>query len=79
MLERTRVAVATRPGFPRERLETVLRRLRRPERVELFEIEPNPAASRDIRALAAAGQPLDGLVPPAVAALIEERGLYRGT
>ena len=79
VLERTRVAVATRPGFPRERLEGVLRRLRRPERVELFEIEPNPAASRDIRALAAAGQPLDGLVPPAVAALIEERGLYRGT
>ena len=76
VVERTRIAVATRPGFPRERLDTVLRRLRRPERILFFEIEPNPAASRDIRALAAAGHPLDGLVPPPVAALIEERRLY---
>ena len=76
VLERTRIAVATRPGFPRERLETVLRRLGRPERVVFFEIEPNTAASRDIRGLAAAGRPLDALVPPAVAALIEGRRLY---
>jgi nicotinate-nucleotide adenylyltransferase len=76
VVERTRIAVATRPGFPRERLDTVLRRLRRPERILFFEMEPNPAASREIRALAAEGRPLDGLVPPAVAALIEERRLY---
>jgi nicotinate-nucleotide adenylyltransferase len=76
VVERARIAVATRPGFPRERLDTVLARLRRPERILFFEIEPNPAASRDIRALAAAGRPLDGLVPPAVAALIEARRLY---
>ena len=50
----------------------------RPERVEFFDIAPNPAASRDIRARAAAGEPLDGLVPPAVAGLIEEYRLYRG-
>ncbi|MGD0715559.1 MAG: metallophosphoesterase family protein [Gaiellaceae bacterium] len=78
VLERTRLAVATRPGFPRERLDAVLRTLLRPRRVLFFDVEPNPAASRDIRGLAAAGEPLDGLVPPAVAALIEERGLYRG-
>ena len=42
-----------------------------------FEIEPNPAASTDVRARVAAGEPLDGLVPAAVAQLIEERGLYR--
>lgn len=77
VLERARLAVATRPGFPREQLESVLARLERPERVDLFEIEPNAAASRDVRARAAAGEPLDGLVPPAVARLIEERGLYR--
>jgi nicotinic acid mononucleotide adenylyltransferase len=29
------------------------------------------------RARVAAGEPLDGLVPPAVAQLIDERGLYR--
>ena len=77
VLELTRLAVATRPGFPRERLESVLGELEHPERVLFFEIEPNPAASRDVRALAAAGEPLDGLVPPEVALLIQERGLYR--
>lgn len=77
VVERTRVAVATRPGFPRERLERVLERLRRPDRILFFDCEPNPAASRDIRAAAAAGEPLDALVPPAVAALIRERRLYR--
>ncbi|HZR95321.1 MAG TPA: adenylyltransferase/cytidyltransferase family protein [Gaiellaceae bacterium] len=77
VLELTRLAVATRPGFPRERLQSVLDRLARPERVLFFEIEPNPAASRDVRARAAAGEPLDGLVPPAVAHQIETDDLYR--
>lgn len=77
VLELARLAVATRPGFPREQLEPVLASLARPERVTFFEIDPIPAASSDIRAAAAAGRPLDGLVPPAVARLIEERGLYR--
>jgi nicotinate-nucleotide adenylyltransferase len=77
VLELTRLAVATRPGFPRERLESVLGELEHPERVLFFEIEPNPTASRDVRARASAGEPLDGLVPPEVARLIEERGLYR--
>jgi nicotinate-nucleotide adenylyltransferase len=78
VLELARLAVATRPGFPRERLETVLAGLERPERVLFFDIEPNPAASRDVRALVRAGEPLDGLVPAAVARLIEAQGLYRG-
>jgi nicotinate-nucleotide adenylyltransferase len=78
VLELARLAVATRPGFPRERLEAVLRELEQPERVVFFDLEPNPAASRDVRALAAAGKPLDGLVPVRVAAMIEEHGLYRG-
>lgn len=77
VLARTRLAVATRPGFPRERLEQVLAHLARPDRVLFFELEPNPNASRDVRTRVAAGEPLDGLVPPAVAALIDARGLYR--
>ena len=77
VLERARLAVATRPGFPRSELDAVLEQLDRPERVLFFEIEPNPAASTDVRARVAAGEPLDGLVPAAVARLIEERGLYR--
>jgi nicotinate-nucleotide adenylyltransferase len=77
VLERTRIAVATRPGFPRSELEAVLEQLGRADRVLFFEIEPNPAASRDVRARIAAGESLEGLVPAAVARLIEERGLYR--
>ena len=77
MLERARLAVATRPGFPRQELDGVLDALEWPERVVFFEIEPNPAASTDVRARAAAGESLDGLVPEAVAELIAERGLYR--
>jgi nicotinate (nicotinamide) nucleotide adenylyltransferase len=76
VLELTRLAVATRPGFPRERLERVLRKLEHPERVRFFDIEPNFAASREIRARAEAGKPLDGLVPAPVAELIASRGLY---
>ena len=76
VLSRTRLAVATRPGFPPEKLDAVLGLLAQPERVLFFDIEPNPAASRDVRARAAAGEPLDGLVPPAVAGLIASLRLY---
>ena len=77
VLERARLAVATRPGYSRERLDAVLEELDQPERVVFFAIKPNPAASRDVRALAATGAPLAGLVPAAVETLIQERGLYR--
>jgi len=77
VLERTRLAVATRPGFPRAELEAVLEQLDQPERVLFFELPPNPAASTEVRERIAAGEPLDGLIPPAVARLVEERGLYR--
>jgi nicotinate-nucleotide adenylyltransferase len=73
VLERTTLAVATRPGFPRGELDAVLARLQRPDRVVFLDIEPNDAASTDIRA---GSSPED--VPPAVAQLIEERGLYTG-
>ncbi len=77
VLERTRIAVATRPGFPQHELDAVLEQLGRPERVLFFEIEPNPAASTDARARIAAGERLEELVPAAVGQLIEERALYR--
>jgi len=76
VLELARLAVATRPGLPREQLDAVLAGLVRPDRVLFFDLEPNAAASSDIRRLAAAGEPLDDLVPPAVAELIRARGLY---
>jgi nicotinate-nucleotide adenylyltransferase len=78
VLERARVAVATRPGYPRERLDKVLTKLSQSERVLFFEIEPLPISSRDIRERVARGEDVSGFVPSAVARLISERGLYRG-
>jgi nicotinate-nucleotide adenylyltransferase len=77
VVARARIGVATRPGYPRDRLDDVLRKLSRPDRIELFEIEPLPISSRDIRDRVARGEPIDGLVPPAVAELIASLGLYR--
>ncbi|MBA3733738.1 MAG: nicotinate-nicotinamide nucleotide adenylyltransferase [Actinobacteria bacterium] len=77
VIARARIGVATRPGYPRERLDEVLAQLSRPERIELFEIEPVPVSSREIRDRVARGEPIEGLVPSAVAALIDSLGLYR--
>ena len=77
VIARARLGVATRPGYPRDRLDPVLAKLSRPQRVELFEIEPLPISSRDIRERVARGEPIDALVPPAVAELISSLGLYR--
>ena len=49
ILEHVRLGVATRPGYPRETLDDVLRELRQPERVELFDMQPVPISSSDIR------------------------------
>lgn len=46
-------------------------------RVVFFEIESPPISSRELRARARRGEPLTGLVPPAVEAEITRRGLYR--
>lgn len=72
VLEHVRLGVGSRPGYPRERLDSVRARLRRPERVELFDIGEWPVESRRLRT---SGE-LDGAVPPAVAELVERLGLY---
>jgi nicotinate-nucleotide adenylyltransferase len=77
VLELARLGVATRPGYPRERLQAALARISRPDRVLIFELEALPISSSDLRTRAARGEPLDGLVPPAVAARIGRLGLYR--
>jgi nicotinate-nucleotide adenylyltransferase len=77
VLELARLGVGTRPGVSRARLDHVLAALARPERVELFEIEPHDVSSADLRELAAAARPLDGFVPPAVAERIRALELYR--
>jgi nicotinate-nucleotide adenylyltransferase len=77
ILELARLGVATRPGYPRGRLDAVLERLDAPERVTFFELEPRPISSSDVRERVARGAPIDGLVPPAVADLVRREGLYR--
>jgi len=67
VLELARLGVAARPGYEPP--------LTSP-RVELFELEPHPISSSEIRRRAGAGEPLGGLVVPAVADYIEAHGLY---
>jgi nicotinate-nucleotide adenylyltransferase len=76
VLELARLAVATRPGFPRERIEAVLAGLATPERVSFFELEPTPVASSDLRARLERGDDVDGDVPPAALAIIRAEHLY---
>ena len=78
VLARTRIAVATRPGYPADRLSGVLDRLEHPERVSFFELDPVPVSSTELRARVARGASIAADVPAAVAELIERRGLYRG-
>jgi nicotinate-nucleotide adenylyltransferase len=77
VLELARLGVATRPGYARGELDDVLAALPDPSRVEFFEIEPVPVSGTMVRARVARGEGADGLVPSAVAAIIEELGLYR--
>ena len=77
VLRYARLAVATRPGYPREVLERVLDRVEHPQRVSFFAITPLPVSSTEVRDRVARGEPIDDLVPPRVARLIDELALYR--
>ncbi len=77
VLELARLGVANRPGVARDRLDAVIAGLSRPDRVEVFELEPLPISSSEIRGRVARGESIDGLVPPLVIAEIERSGLYR--
>jgi len=74
VLRLARLGVAARPGSPPERLRAVLDRLAAPERVVFFELDV-PLASSELRGR----QELGGVVPPAVARVIEREGLYRAS
>jgi nicotinate-nucleotide adenylyltransferase len=79
ILELARIGVGTRPGTARDRVDEVLARLSRPERVEAFTIESHDLASSDLRRRIASGESLDGLVPEAVGAALARFGLDRGS
>ncbi len=77
VLDLARLGVATRPGVESKKLEAVRSRLARPERITFFPLVRLAVSSSAIRSLAARGEPIDGLVPPAVAAEVARLGLYR--
>jgi nicotinate-nucleotide adenylyltransferase len=62
-----RIAVARRPGIEKKIDREAL----------LVDIPPMDVSGSEIRARVAAGESIDGLVPPAVAGYIAEHGLYR--
>jgi len=61
-----RLAVFPRPGFSLQGND-----------VQVLSVAPMPVSGSDIRARAARGASLAGLVPPAVANYIDRHGLYR--
>jgi len=67
VLELARLGVAARPGHapPADS-----------GRIEVFELPPHDVSSTEIRDRVRAGEPIHGLVVPAVAAYIAENGLY---
>ena len=67
LLELARLGVATRPGYAPATASP---------RIKLFELEPHPVSSSELRERVRNGQPIDGLVPPAVARYIAEHRLY---
>jgi nicotinate-nucleotide adenylyltransferase len=77
ILEHARLAVAARPGTSPEDFEEVLGQLEHPDRVVFFEMPPVDISASEVRRRASAGEQYAHLVPPAVARLIAELGLYR--
>jgi nicotinate-nucleotide adenylyltransferase len=70
VLKWVKLAVGTRAGFPMPDLT------RYGDRIVPFELDSPEVSSSEVRERVAAGEPIDDLVPPAVARLIEEERLY---
>jgi nicotinate-nucleotide adenylyltransferase len=79
VLRLARLAVAARPGIDDARVDAALRAVSRPERVLRLDVEQVAVASSDLRARVARGEPIDAFVPPGVARLVRDLGLYAGT
>jgi nicotinate-nucleotide adenylyltransferase len=71
VLRWVKLAVGTRSGYPPPDLQ------RYGDRVVPFTLASPPISSSNVRERLRSGDSLDGLVPPAVSALIDELGLYR--
>jgi nicotinate-nucleotide adenylyltransferase len=78
VLELVRLAVAMRPGVPDGSVRNAVARLPAPDRILSFAMQPVAVSSTEVRTRVARGEPIDDLVPPAVAAEIARLGLYTG-
>ena len=78
ILELATLAVAERGPADREAITAALGNLSGSERTRFLDVPPMDVSSSLVRERAAAGQPIDALVPPAVHAYIAEHGLYVG-
>jgi nicotinate-nucleotide adenylyltransferase len=67
VLELARLGVATRPAHASEAASP---------RIRIFELEPHPVSSTQLRERVRKGEPIDGLVVPEVARYVADHGLY---
>ena len=70
VLELARLGVAARPGYAPP--------FESSDRIDVFELEPHDVSSTAIRERVRRGEPVGGLVVPAVADYIAEQGIYLG-
>jgi nicotinate-nucleotide adenylyltransferase len=71
VLKHVKLAVGTRGGYDMPDLSSYA------DRVVPFELASPEVSSSEVRRRVEAGEPIDDLVPPEVARLIEAEGLYR--
>lgn len=71
VLKWVKLAIGTRAGYPLPDLSPY------GDRIVPFELASPEVSSSEVRKRIEAGEPIDDLVPPEVAKLIEELGLYR--
>jgi nicotinate-nucleotide adenylyltransferase len=72
ILERATLLAVPRPGFDPNEVHAL------EGRYQLLDFPPQSVSSTEIRARAASGAPLAGLLPATVIEIIHQRGLYRG-
>lgn len=77
LLRLARVAVAERDGPAAQDIREILAPIDGHERVLFLDMAPIEVSSSMVRERVAAAQPIDDLVPAAVAGYIAEQGLYR--
>jgi nicotinate-nucleotide adenylyltransferase len=71
------LGIAARPGVDLADVETALQQVGAAGRAEIIAMPECEISSSMVRERAAAGEPLEGFVPTAVAEMIAREGLYQ--